>query len=87
VGVRKALRELDEGKGISHDKIKEEFAEWLPNDERPQPPVDLTSIKAPDRKNAARCASVGTRTPYPGVTTLSFLRRQESRHHGYGDRA
>jgi hypothetical protein len=31
VGVRKALRELDEGKGVPHDKIKEEFAEWLTN--------------------------------------------------------
>ena len=29
VGVRKGLRELDEGKGIPHDRIKEEFAEWL----------------------------------------------------------
>ncbi|MBN2019244.1 MAG: hypothetical protein JW749_03355 [Sedimentisphaerales bacterium] len=29
VAVRKGLRELDEGKGIPHDKIKEEFAEWL----------------------------------------------------------
>ena len=28
-GVRKGLRELDEGKGISHEKIKEEFAEWI----------------------------------------------------------
>jgi len=28
-GVRKDLRELDEGKGISHDKVKEESAEWL----------------------------------------------------------
>ena len=28
-GVRKALRELDEGKGIPHDRVKEEFAEWL----------------------------------------------------------
>jgi len=28
-GVRKGLRELDEGKGISHDKVKEEFAAWL----------------------------------------------------------
>jgi predicted transcriptional regulator len=28
-GVRKGLRELDEGKGISHDKVREEFAEWL----------------------------------------------------------
>ncbi len=29
VGVRKGLQELDEGKGIPHDKIREEFAEWL----------------------------------------------------------
>ena len=29
VGVHKGLRELDEGKGIPHDKVKEEFAEWL----------------------------------------------------------
>jgi len=28
-GVRNGLRELDEGKGIPHDKVKEEFAEWL----------------------------------------------------------
>ena len=28
-GVRKGLRELDEGKGISQEKVKEEFAEWL----------------------------------------------------------
>ena len=28
-GVRKGLGELDEGQGISHDKVKEEFAEWL----------------------------------------------------------
>ena len=28
-GVRKGLRELDAGKGIPHDQIKEEFAEWL----------------------------------------------------------
>lgn len=28
-GVRKGLRELDEGKGISHQKVKEDFAEWL----------------------------------------------------------
>jgi predicted transcriptional regulator len=28
-GVRKGLRELDEGKGIPHEKVKEEFAEWL----------------------------------------------------------
>ena len=29
--VRKGLRELDEGKGVSHDKIRQEFAEWLTN--------------------------------------------------------
>ena len=29
--VRKGLRELDEGKGIPHDQVKEEFAEWLTN--------------------------------------------------------
>jgi len=29
VGVRKGLRELDEGRGIPHDKVREEFAEWL----------------------------------------------------------
>ena len=29
VAVREGLRELDEGKGISHDRVKEEFAEWL----------------------------------------------------------
>ena len=28
-GVRKGLRELDEGKGIPHERVKEEFAEWL----------------------------------------------------------
>jgi predicted transcriptional regulator len=28
-GVRKGLRELDEGKGIPHSVVKEEFAEWL----------------------------------------------------------
>jgi len=27
--VRKGLGELDESKGITHDKAKEEFAEWL----------------------------------------------------------
>ena len=31
VAVRKGLRELDEGKGIPHEKVKEEFAEWLTN--------------------------------------------------------
>jgi len=29
VGVRQGLRELDEGKGVSHQRVKEEFAEWL----------------------------------------------------------
>lgn len=29
VGVRKGLRELDEGKGIPYNQIAEEFAEWL----------------------------------------------------------
>jgi hypothetical protein len=28
-GVRKGLRELNEGKGIAHQMVKEEFAEWL----------------------------------------------------------
>ena len=28
-GVRKGLRELDEGKGIPHEKIREELSEWL----------------------------------------------------------
>jgi len=28
-GVRKGLRELDEGKGISHEQIREEFSKWL----------------------------------------------------------
>jgi hypothetical protein len=28
-GVRKGLRELDEGKGIPHDRVKEDFAKWL----------------------------------------------------------
>lgn len=27
--VRKGFKELDEGKGIPHDKVKEEFAERL----------------------------------------------------------
>ena len=31
VGVRKGLRELDEGKGVSHDRVREEFAQWLSN--------------------------------------------------------
>ncbi|MGB2866288.1 MAG: hypothetical protein WBC05_23365 [Sedimentisphaerales bacterium] len=29
--VRKGFHELDEGKGISHEKIIKEFAEWLAN--------------------------------------------------------
>lgn len=28
-GVRKGLRELDQGKGIPHEKMKEEYREWL----------------------------------------------------------
>ena len=28
-GVRKGLRELDEGKGVAHQKVKEGFGEWL----------------------------------------------------------
>ncbi len=28
-GVHMGLRELDEGKGIPHDRVREEFAEWL----------------------------------------------------------
>jgi predicted transcriptional regulator len=27
--VRKGLRELDEGKGIPHDRVREEFAQWI----------------------------------------------------------
>jgi hypothetical protein len=27
-GVRKGLRELDEGKGIAHDQIRQESAAW-----------------------------------------------------------
>ena len=29
VGVRQGLRELDEGKGVPHQRVREEFAEWL----------------------------------------------------------
>lgn len=28
-GVRRSLQELDEGKGIPHARVKEEFAQWL----------------------------------------------------------
>lgn len=28
-GLRKGIRELDEGKGIPHERVREEFAEWL----------------------------------------------------------
>jgi len=28
-GVRRGLRELDEGNGIGHETVKEEFREWL----------------------------------------------------------
>jgi predicted transcriptional regulator len=31
VGVRKGLRELDDGKGIPHERVREEFAQWLSN--------------------------------------------------------
>ena len=27
--VRRGLRQLDEGKGIPHDRVREGFAEWL----------------------------------------------------------
>ena len=30
-GVRKGFREIDEGRGISHEIIREEFKEWLSN--------------------------------------------------------
>jgi hypothetical protein len=29
VGVHKGLCDLNEGKGIPYDKVKEEFADWL----------------------------------------------------------
>lgn len=28
-GVRRGLRELDEGRGIPHQNVKDEFQEWL----------------------------------------------------------
>lgn len=28
-GVRKGLHELDKGKGIAHDRVMEDFSEWL----------------------------------------------------------
>ena len=28
-GIRAGLRELDAGNGIPHDRVREEFAEWL----------------------------------------------------------
>jgi hypothetical protein len=32
VGVRKGLRQMDEGKGIPpDDRVREEFAQWLPD--------------------------------------------------------
>ena len=30
-GIRKGILELDEGKGIPHSQIREEFKEWLTN--------------------------------------------------------
>lgn len=29
--IRKGLHELDEGRGVSHDKVRQEFDEWLTN--------------------------------------------------------
>ena len=28
-GIRKGLRELDDGKGVPHALVREEFAQWL----------------------------------------------------------
>ena len=28
-GMRKGLRELNEGKGLPHEQIREEFREWI----------------------------------------------------------
>jgi predicted transcriptional regulator len=28
-GVRKGIRELDEGKGIPHDQVKKDFERWV----------------------------------------------------------
>lgn len=28
-GIRKGLQELDEGRGIPHDQVRDEFKEWL----------------------------------------------------------
>ncbi|MEW6459096.1 MAG: hypothetical protein AB1441_08530 [Bacillota bacterium] len=28
-GIRKGIREIDEGKGIPHEHIRERFREWL----------------------------------------------------------
>ena len=28
-GVRKSIHELDAGKGIPHERVKEEFSQWL----------------------------------------------------------
>lgn len=28
-GIRKGLGELDQGKGIPHERVREEFKEWL----------------------------------------------------------
>ena len=28
-GVRKGLRELDGGQGLSHEQVREEFREWI----------------------------------------------------------
>lgn len=41
-GVRKGLRELDEGKGIPHHKVREEFEEWLSSQTGPLRPVSIS---------------------------------------------
>lgn len=28
-GIRKGIQEIDNGKGLSHEQVKEEFSEWL----------------------------------------------------------
>ncbi|MEW6348146.1 MAG: hypothetical protein AB1646_03735 [Thermodesulfobacteriota bacterium] len=28
-GVRRGLRDLDEGKGLAHERVREEFSTWL----------------------------------------------------------
>jgi hypothetical protein len=40
-GVRKGLHELDEGQGIPHAQVKEEFAQWLGKCRSRPPPVSI----------------------------------------------